>query len=442
MERESMNTYYKVKGGTALCGDVTVSGAKNAALPIIAASVMTGQCVTIGNVPDITDIRIMLDALRHIGASVERIDRHTFRICGEKADPERPADTEGLHTIRSSYYLLGSLLGRFGKARVALPGGDDIGSRRMNLHEKGFRALGAEISYDQPGLCCVKADSLRGASVYLDTASVGATMNIMMAAVRAHGVTLIENAAREPHIVDLASFLNSMGAQIRGAGTSSIRITGVSSLHGTTYSIIPDQIEAGTFMIAGAATGGDITLHGVIPRHMESVSAKLRETGCSVTCDRDTIRVCGGARPGKANVATLPYPGFPTDMQPMMTVLLGLSRGVSTVTENVFDSRFKYTRELCRMGASIQVFGRTAVIEGVESYRASLLEIPDIRAGAALVIAALAAKGSSEIRGICHIERGYEDFPEKLALLGAEIKRVNAGPREENAMDREAAGSA
>lgn len=421
-----MTAYYKVKGGSSLHGDVSVSGAKNAALPIIAASIMTREPVTVSNVPDITDIRIMLDAIRRIGASVERIDRHTFRICGEKVDPAKPADTEGLHTIRSSYYLLGALLGRFKKARVALPGGDDIGSRKLNLHEKGFRALGAGIFYDRPDQVSVEADVLKGAPVYLDTSSVGATINIILASVMAEGTTTIDNAAREPHIVDLANFLNRMGANIRGAGTDSIRITGVSSLGGTSYSIIPDQIEAGTFMIACAAAGGDITLHGVIPRHMESVTAKLRETGCTVTCEQDTIRVSAASRPGKTSVATLPYPGFPTDMQPMMTVLLGLSRGVSTVTENIFDSRFKYTEELCRMGASIQIFGKTAVIEGVERYRASKLTIPDIRAGAALVIAALAAEGTSEIRGICHIERGYEDFAEKLTGLGAEIEKADS----------------
>lgn len=423
-----MTAYYKVEGGTSLFGDVTVSGAKNAALPIIAAAVMTGDAVTIGNIPDITDIRIMLEAVSAIGASVEKLDRHTFRICGKGVDPSRKADTEGLHTIRSSYYLLGSLLGRFRQACVALPGGDDIGSRRMNLHEKGFRALGARISYDEPGLARVRAEALKGAPIYLDTASVGATMNIIMAAVMAEGVTTIDNPAREPHIVDLANFLNQMGANIRGAGTDTIRITGVPSLHGTSYSIIPDQIEAGTFMIAGAATRGDITLHGVIPKHMESVTAKLREAGCTVTCEKDAIRVFASARPEKTNVTTLPYPGFPTDMQPMMTVLLGLSRGVSTVTENVFDRRFSYTSELSRMGACIRVFGRTAVIEGVEAYRGSSLTVPDIRAGAALVIAALAAEGISEIRGIGHIERGYEDFPEKLSSLGARIEKAETNP--------------
>ena len=423
-----MTAYYKVEGGTSLFGDVTVSGAKNAALPIIAAAVMTGDAVTIGNIPDITDIRIMLEAVSAIGASVEKLDRHTFRICGKGVDPSRKADTEGLHTIRSSYYLLGSLLGRFRQACVALPGGDDIGSRRMNLHEKGFRALGARISYDEPGLARVRAEALKGAPIYLDTASVGATMNIIMAAVMAEGVTTIDNPAREPHIVDLANFLNQMGANIRGAGTDTIRITGVPSLHGTSYSIIPDQIEAGTFMIAGAATRGDITLHGVIPKHMESVTAKLREAGCTVTCEKDAIRVFASARPEKTNVTTLPYPGFPTDMQPMMTVLLGLSRGVSTVTENVFDRRFSYTSELSRMGACIRVFGRTAVIEGVEAYRGSSLTVPDIRAGAALVIAALAAEGASEIRGIGHIERGYEDFPEKLSSLGARIEKAETDP--------------
>lgn len=423
-----MTAYYKVEGGTSLFGDVTVSGAKNAALPIIAAAVMTGDAVTIGNIPDITDIRIMLEAVSAIGASVEKLDRHTFRICGKGVDPSRKADTEGLHTIRSSYYLLGSLLGRFRQACVALPGGDDIGSRRMNLHEKGFRALGARISYDEPGLARVRAEALKGAPIYLDTASVGATMNIIMAAVMAEGVTTIDNPAREPHIVDLANFLNQMGANIRGAGTDTIRITGVPSLHGTSYSIIPDQIEAGTFMIAGAATRGDITLHGVIPKHMESVTAKLREAGCTVTCEKDAIRVFASARPEKTNVTTLPYPGFPTDMQPMMTVLLGLSRGVSTVTENVFDRRFSYTSELSRMGACIRVFGRTAVIEGVEAYRGSSLTVPDIRAGAALVIAALAAEGISEIRGIGHIERGYEDFPEKLSSLGARIEKAETDP--------------
>jgi len=430
-----MTEYYKVEGGYALIGDVMVSGSKNAALPIIASTLMTDEPVILTNVPDITDIRIMLEALRSMGASVERLDRHTFRICAEAVDPDRKADTEGLRTIRSSYYLLGALLGRFGRAAAALPGGDDIGSRKMNLHEKGFRALGAEISYDEDGFALVRADALRGASIFLDTASVGATMNIIMAAVMAGGVTTIGNPAREPHVVDLANFLNQMGADIRGAGTDSIRITGVPSLHGTSYSVIPDQIEAGTFMIAGAATRGDITLHGVIPRHLESIAAKLRETGCSITFEKDSVRVYAASRPLKTSVTTLPYPGFPTDMQPMMTVLLGLSRGVSHVTETVFDRRFGYAGELVRMGACVRICGRTAVIEGVEGYTGSRLTVPDIRAGAALVIAALAAEGPSEIRGIGHIERGYEDFPEKLASLGARIEKAEAcaAPRDKAA---------
>lgn len=416
--------HYMIKGGTSLVGEVEIAGAKNAALPIIAASVMTNETVIIDNVPDVSDIRALLDAIRSIGAYVEKINRHSFKINGSAINRQTAVDNEYVRKIRGSYYLIGALLGKYRLATVALPGGCDIGLRPIDQHLKGFRALGAEVRFVPPGMARAEADRLVGSHIYMDVVSVGATCNIMLAASMAEGLTIIENAAKEPHVVDLANFLNSMGARIKGAGTDVIRINGVDRLHGTEYSIIPDQIEAGTFMMAAAATKGDVTIRNVIPKHLESITAKLLEVGCQISEEDDAVRVAATRRLGRTTVKTLPYPGFPTDMQPQMTVLLGLSNGTSIVTESIFESRFKYTDELTKMGAQIRVEGNTAIIEGVDGYSAAYVKSPDLRAGAALVIAAMAAEGFSEISDIHYIERGYEDFTEKLKKLGAQIDRV------------------
>ena len=416
--------HYMIKGGTSLVGEVEIAGAKNAALPIIAASVMTNETVIIDNVPDVSDIRALLDAIRSIGAYVEKINRHSFKINGSAINRQTAVDNEYVRKIRGSYYLIGALLGKYRLATVALPGGCDIGLRPIDQHLKGFRALGADVRFVPPGMARAQAERLVGSHIYMDVVSVGATCNIMLAASMAEGLTIIENAAKEPHVVDLANFLNSMGARIKGAGTDVIRINGVDRLHGTEYSIIPDQIEAGTFMMAAAATKGDVTIRNVIPKHLESISAKLLEVGCQISEEDDAVRVAATKRLGRTTVKTLPYPGFPTDMQPQMTVLLGLSRGTSIVTESIFESRFKYTDELTKMGAQIRVEGNTAIIEGVDGYSAAYVKAPDLRAGAALVIAAMAAEGFSEISDIHYIERGYEDFTEKLKKLGALIDRV------------------
>lgn len=416
--------HYMIKGGTSLVGEVEIAGAKNAALPIIAASVMTNETVIIDNVPDVSDIRALLDAIRSIGAYVEKINRHAFKINGSAINRQTAVDNEYVRKIRGSYYLIGALLGKYKLATVALPGGCDIGLRPIDQHLKGFRALGADVRFVPPGMARAEAARLTGSHIYMDVVSVGATCNIMLAASMAEGLTIIENAAKEPHVVDLANFLNSMGARIKGAGTDVIRINGVDRLHGTEYSIIPDQIEAGTFMMAAAATRGDVTIRNVIPKHLESISAKLLEVGCQISEEDDAVRVAATKRLGRTTVKTLPYPGFPTDMQPQMTVLLGLSNGTSIVTESIFESRFKYTDELTKMGAQIRVEGNTAIIEGVDGYTAAYVKAPDLRAGAALVIAAMAAEGFSEISDIHYIERGYEDFTEKLKRLGALIDRV------------------
>ena len=416
--------HYMIKGGTSLVGEVEIAGAKNAALPIIAASVMTNETVIIDNVPDVSDIRALLDAIRSIGAYVEKINRHSFKINGSAINRQTAVDNEYVRKIRGSYYLIGALLGKYRLATVALPGGCDIGLRPIDQHLKGFRALGADVRFVPPGMARAQAEKLVGSHIYMDVVSVGATCNIMLAASMAEGLTIIENAAKEPHVVDLANFLNSMGARIKGAGTDVIRINGVDRLHGTEYSIIPDQIEAGTFMMAAAATKGDVTIRNVIPKHLESISAKLLEVGCQISEEDDAVRVAATKRLGRTTVKTLPYPGFPTDMQPQMTVLLGLSNGTSIVTESIFESRFKYTDELTKMGAQIRVEGNTAIIEGVDGYSEAYVKAPDLRAGAALVIAAMAAEGFSEISDIHYIERGYEDFTEKLKKLGALIDRV------------------
>ncbi len=414
---------YVIKGGNPLVGEVEIGGAKNAALAILSAAVMTDETVTIENVPNVRDTNVLLNAIQEIGAKVERIDAHTVKINGSFIR-DLNVDNEYIRKIRASYYLIGALLGKYKRAEVALPGGCDIGSRPIDLHMKGFRALGANVDIKH-GLVMASADRLVGTHIYLDKVSVGATINIMMAAAMAEGKTIIENAAKEPHVVDVANFLNSMGANIRGAGTDVIRIVGVEKLHATEYSIIPDQIEAGTFMLAAAATKGDITVKNVIPKHLEAISAKLLEIGCEVEEFDDAVRVVASKPLRHTQVTTLPYPGFPTDMQPQMAVVLGISQGTSTVTESIFENRFKYVDELTRMGASIKVESNIAIIGGVDQYTGARVNAPDLRAGAALVIAGLAAEGITVVDDIYYIERGYEAFEQKLSQLGALIEKVS-----------------
>ncbi len=413
---------YVIKGGNPLVGEVEIGGAKNAALAILSAAVMTDETVTIENLPNVRDINVLLNAIQEIGALVERVDAHTVRINGSFIR-EFNVDSEFIRKIRASYYLIGALLGKYKKAEVALPGGCNIGSRPINLHIKGFQALGATVDI-RHGLVIATAEKLKGTHIYLDKISVGATINIMMAATMAEGKTIIENAAKEPHVVDVANFLNSMGANIRGAGTDVIRIVGVEKLHRTEYSVIPDQIEAGTFMLAAAATKGDIMIKNVIPKHLEAISAKLLEIGCEVEEFDDAVRVVSARRLHHTQVTTLPYPGFPTDMQPQMTVVLAAAMGTSTVTENVFENRFKYVDELTRMGADIKVESNIAIICGVDGFTGARVNAPDLRAGAALVIAGLAADGITIVDDIYYIERGYEDLEKKLASLGAIIEKV------------------
>ncbi|MBO7634240.1 MAG: UDP-N-acetylglucosamine 1-carboxyvinyltransferase [Lachnospiraceae bacterium] len=412
---------YIIKGGRSLAGEVVINGAKNAALGVIAAAIMTNEPVVIENLPDVLDINVLLDAIREIGAVVERIDRHTVRIVGTINSVE--VDNESMRKMRGSYYLIGALLGKCGSAQVPLPGGCNIGSRPIEQHTKGFRALGAEVDISF-GMVNAKAEKLTGNHIYFDLVSVGATINVMLASVLAEGQTILENCAKEPHVVDVANFLNSMGANIKGAGTDVIRIRGVESLHGSTYSIIPDQIEAGTFMLAAAATRGDVLIRNVIPKHLEAITAKLLEIGCEVTEDDDSIRVIANKRLGNTQLKTLVYPGFPTDMQPQMTAALAFSVGTSIVTESIFENRFKYVDELTRMGASIKVEGNTAIINGVEKLTGATVCSPDLRAGAALVIAGLAAEGFTIVEQVEYIERGYEHFEVKLKELGAMIERV------------------
>ena len=415
---------YVIKGGVPLHGTVEIGGAKNAALAILAAAVMTDETVTIDNLPNVRDINVLLQAIQEIGAKVERTGVHSVKINGSFIH-DVSVDNEFIKKIRASYYLLGALLGKYKKAEVALPGGCDIGSRPIDLHQKGFRALGAEVEI-YGGLISAQAERLHGSHIYLDKVSVGATINIMMAAAMAEGKTVIENAAKEPHVVDVANFLNCMGANIRGAGTDVIRIEGVEKLHKTEYSIIPDQIEAGTFMFAAAATGGDVTVANVIPKHLEATTAKLLEVGCRVEEGDDYVRVIAPETLKHTQVTTLPYPGFPTDMQPQMGVVLGISQGISTITESIFENRFRYVDELTKMGAAIKVESNIAIISGVERYTGARVSAPDLRAGAALVIAGLAAEGITVVDDIFYIERGYEAFEKKLAKLGAKIERVSS----------------
>lgn len=413
---------YIMKGGNPLVGEVEIGGAKNAALPILAAAVMTNETVEIENVPDVRDTQVLLQAIESIGVQVKRIDRHTIQM-NAGAVKNHPIENEFIKRIRASYYLIGALLGKYKEACVVLPGGCDIGLRPIDQHIKGFEALGADVETEH-GFIRAKAERLVGSHIYLDVVSVGATINIMMAACMAEGKTVIENAAKEPHIVDLANFLNSMGANIRGAGTDVIRVKGVSKLHGTRYAIIPDQIEAGTYMILAAATHGDVTVKNVIPKHLESISAKLVEMGCQIQESDDMLRVVATRRLEPTHVKTLPYPGFPTDLQPQIATALTISSGTSVVTESIFENRFKYTDELTKMGAKIKVEGSTAIITGRENLTGAKISAPDLRAGAALVTAGLMGEGITEISNINFVERGYEDFPEKLRELGAQIERA------------------
>lgn len=411
-----------VDGEIKLKGEVTISGAKNAAVAIIPATILAqGKCV-IENIPNISDITVLFKILRSMGAAINVINKSTVEIdttcIGEPVVPYELA-----RYMRASYYLLGALLSRCSRASVSMPGGCNFGVRPIDQHMKGFEALGAQVWIDS-GMINAQADMLLGAHIYFDVVSVGATINVMLASVKAKGVTILENCAKEPHIVDLANFLNSMGADIRGAGTDVIKIHGVDILHGTTYSIIPDQIEAGTYMIAAAATGGDILIKNVIPKHLESVTEKLEKAGATVLEYDDSIRVFREGPLNKVNIKTMPHPGFPTDMQPQMTALLSISNGTSIVTEGVWDNRFRYVDELRRMGARIQVDGKVAVVEGVPQLTGAPVRAVDLRAGAAVLIAAMSAKGITEIEDIEHIERGYEDIIDKLNDLGAKIRKV------------------
>ena len=413
---------YVIKGGNPLYGEVEIGGAKNAALAILAAAIMTDETVTIDNLPNVRDINVLLQAIEEIGAHVERVDIHKVKINGSFIRGVN-VDNEFIRRIRASYYLIGALLGKYKHAEVALPGGCDIGSRPIDLHMKGFRSMGADIDIAH-GLVIARAKELKGTHIYMDKVSVGATINIMMAAAMADGKTVIENAAKEPHVVDVANFLNSMGANIRGAGTDVIRIVGVEKLHATEYSVIQDQIEAGTFMFEVAATGGNVLVKDVIPKHLEATTAKLLEVGCQVEEFDDSVRVISDGHLKHTQVTTLPYPGFPTDMQPQMAVLLGIAEGTSTVTESIFENRFKYVDELTRMGADIKVESNIAIISGVKRYTGARVNAPDLRAGAALVIAGLAADGITVVDDIYYIQRGYEALEEKLTKIGAKIARV------------------
>ena len=415
---------YVIKGGTPLRGEVEISGAKNAALAILTAAIMTDETVVVENVPDVSDINALLGAISSIGASVNRIDRHTVAINGSTISSIRVHD-EYIKKIRASYYLLGAMLGKYKRAEVPLPGGCNIGSRPIDQHLKGFRALGATVKLKN-GCIVAETMNLKGAHIFLDMASVGATINIMMAAALAEGNTIIENAAKEPHVVDAANFLNSMGANIKGAGTEVIRIKGVRELHKTTYSVVPDMIEAGTYMAAVAATKGDALIKNVIPKHLEATSAKLKEMGCRIVESGDTIRITATSRLSRTQIKTQPYPGFPTDIQPQIAVVLTTAEGTSIITESIFENRFKYADELMRMGAEIKVEGNSAIIDGVETLTGARVTAPDLRAGAALVIAGLAAEGITIVDDIVYIQRGYEDFEKKLSSLGAEIKRVSS----------------
>ncbi len=419
-----MEQKYVIKGGNPLVGEVVIGGAKNAALPVLAAAVMTDGSCHIDNMPNVRDINVLLQAMEGIGATVHRVGDNEVVISGCGIKPGEVVDNEFIRKIRASYYLIGAMLGKYKKAEVVLPGGCAIGARPIDQHIKGFEALGAKVTIEH-GMIKAEAERLVGTHIYMDVVSVGATINVMMAAALAEGNTVIENAAKEPHIVDVANFLNCMGADIRGAGTDVIRIKGVEKFGSCEYSIIPDQIEAGTFMVAAVCTKGDITIKNVIPKHLESITAKLLEIGAEVHEFDDAVRVVATKRLKPTQVKTLPYPGFPTDMQPQMAITLALSEGISVVTESIFENRFRYVDELTRMGAKIQVEGNTAFITGVEKYTGAEVSAPDLRAGAALVIAGLAAEGITQVDSIGYIHRGYEKFDEKLQELGGQIKLVD-----------------
>ena len=413
---------YVINGGKKLTGEVKISGAKNAAVGILAASIMTDEDILIENIPDVWDINVMLDAIKVLGSTVTRIDRNTVKINSKNANITELSD-KNLGKMRATYYFVGALLAKHHKSKVIFPGGCNIGARPINLHLKGFSALGAN-AYEENGYIITEAENLRGANIYLDVVSVGATVNIMLASVLSQGVTIIENAAREPHVVDIANFLNSMGANIKGAGTDSIRIKGVKKLHGTTYSVIPDQIEAGTYMVLSAITRGDILIKNIIPKHLESISAKLLDIGNQVIAYDEAIRVIGSNDILPTTIKTMPYPGFPTDMQPQFACTLALSTGKSKIEESIFENRFKYVEEVKKMGATITIDNSTLIIDGVNHLDGCKLTAPDLRAGAALVLACLAANGESEIDRIEFVERGYEDFVNKLKDLGADIKKI------------------
>lgn len=417
--RFKMNEVFVMKGGNPLRGEVVISGAKNAALGIVAGALLTDEEVIIENLPDVRDINVMLEALKAIGAKVHRIESHVVSIQADQLSM-KSVDDDAIRRIRASYYFIGALLGKYHQAKVALPGGCAIGERPIDQHIKGFTALGAEVEISD-GYFVAKAEELVGQHIYLDVVSVGATINLMLAAVLADGQTIIENVAKEPHIVDVANFLNSMGANIRGAGTDTIRIRGVERLHGTTYGVIPDQIEAGTFMCAAAVTRGNILIKNIIPKHMESIAAKLRDMGNTVYEGDEEIQVIGGEKQRGTKIKTLPYPGFPTDMQPQIAVTLALAEGKSSVTESIFENRFLYVEELKKMGADITVEDRVATILGKEKLQGATLHALDLRAGAALVLAGLAAEGITVLEDIGYIRRGYEFFEKKLMNLGAKI---------------------
>ncbi|MBQ4167150.1 MAG: UDP-N-acetylglucosamine 1-carboxyvinyltransferase [Clostridia bacterium] len=418
--------YYRINGGKPLEGQVTISGSKNAALAMIPAVILAGEPCIIENLPIIEDVHVLTEILRHVGADIELNDNGCMRIDPTGID-RYEVTFEMASKMRASYYMLGAMLGRYGKASLALPGGCPIGERPINFHIKGMRALGANVEI-RNGIVYAEAEKLYGAEIYLDMASVGATINIMLAACRAEGTTVIVNAAKEPHVVDVANFLNMMGARIKGAGTDVIRIKGVSRMHGCSYPVIPDQIEAGTFMIAAVATKGNIVINNIIPTHLEATSAKLMECGARITEGDDGseffLQVQGGERLRAIDIKTLPYPGFPTDLQQPMMALLTMAKGNSYVTENIFEDRFNHVPELRRMGANIRVNGRTATIEGVEKLYGANVKATDLRAGAALIVAALAAEGTTIVHDIKYVDRGYEHFEQKLRALGADIERV------------------
>lgn len=415
---------FRVCGGKRLCGQVEISGAKNAAVAILPATVLIDGVCRIENIPNIADVTTTLEILKCLGSKIRYINKNTVEIDNSSLYGYTVPHDLARH-MRASYYFIGALLPRFGIAKVSMPGGCNFGVRPIDQHIKGFTALGASVSPMENGMIEVVADRLVGNSIYLDIVSVGATVNAILCAVKARGLTVIENAAKEPHIVDLANFLNSAGADIRGAGTDVIKVCGVDLLHGTDYSIIPDQIEAGTYMAAAAVTGGDILIQNVIPKHLESITAKFQEMGVHIEEYDDSIRVSRPDPLNHCNIKTMPHPGFPTDMQPQVSVMLSIAKGTSILTESVWDNRFRYIDELRRMGVQVQVDGKVAVFQGVEYLTAAPVKATDLRGGIAMVVAALAARGTTEIEEIRHIERGYENIVQKLTLLGGDIRRLN-----------------